>query len=726
MKYYNKFLMVIASSAFLVSCADNFESDLTIDKPEDITRYEYLNAYDALKTYIDRNANPNFKLGAGVTVSDFIKKELVYSVMASNFDEVTAGNAMKYSSCVGDDGSMDFSQVAKFVDVARSGGLTIYGHTLAWHAQQNNKYLNGLIADKPIEVDPDAGDNCLHINTPEAKNDAWEWEIYYNLLTPLTKGVEYTISMRAKASAPVEVLFWPGDGTDTQYLPGFNIGTEWGETSVTFTADYDLNVMRFCFGTFGGDLYFDDLSLKATGSDQNLIANSSFDEPTLNGWTKPSWHSYTYVIEKDVPEGGSNYLHINTPEAQADPWSWEIYYNLSTPLTKGVEYTIGMRAKASTPTEVQFWPGDGTNTQYLPSFSAGKEWGETSVTFTADYDLTIMRFCFGQFGGDLYFDDLYLKATGSDENLIANPSFDESTLTGWTKPSWHSYTFTLEPENKTSIEMTPEEKAEVLTLAMDRWVKGMMEACEGYVAVWDVVNEAISGRDVNGDGYYELQSAVQGTVSEEDIKNNFYWQDYLGDIEYVRTTIKLARQYYQEFGGNPSDLKLFINDYNLESDWDDNNKLKSLINWIKRWEEDGTVVDGIGTQMHVSYHADPAIQESKEKHIVKMYELMAATGKLVKVSELDMGYVDEDGNSVLTENMTEEQHKAMAGFYTFIIKKYFEIIPVAQRYGITQWAPTDSPNTEYSWRKGEPIGLWNLNYNRKHTYGGFADGLAGK
>ena len=34
--------------------------------------------------------------------------------------------------------------------------MTVYGHTLAWHSQQNNKYLNSLIKDKELEIDPDA------------------------------------------------------------------------------------------------------------------------------------------------------------------------------------------------------------------------------------------------------------------------------------------------------------------------------------------------------------------------------------------------------------------------------------------------------------------------------------------------------------------------------------------------------------------------------------------
>jgi endo-1,4-beta-xylanase len=31
-----------------------------------------------------------------------------------------------------------------------------------------------------------------------------------------------------------------------------------------------------------------------------------------------------------------------------------------------------------------------------------------------------------------------------------------------------------------------------------------------------------------------------------------------------------------------------------------------------------------------------------------------------------------------------------------------------------------------SWRAGEKIGLWNLQFMRKPSYSGFADGLAGK
>ena len=189
---------------------------------------------------------------------------------------------------------------------------------------------------------------------------------------------------------------------------------------------------------------------------------------------------------------------------------------------------------------------------------------------------------------------------------------------------------------------------------------------------------------------------------------------------------KLATQRFQEAGGDPSQLKLFINDYNLEATWDNNKKLESLIHWISVWEAKGAKIDGIGTQMHVSYILNPTQQKTQEDAIVRMFQLMAATGKLVKISELDMGIVEnqfEDAKK--TEEVTYEEQLKMADFYKFIIEKYFEIIPQAQQYGITQWCCTNSP-ADSGWRGGEPCGLWDLNYSRTPSYGGFANGLAGQ
>lgn len=140
----------------LASCADHFDQNFETVRPDKLAEYGYLEKYDALKEYIADK--PNFHLGIGTTVDEYNKQELVYALTNSNFNETVAGNAMKMASCVADDGSMDFEKVSTYVNNATDAGLSVYGHTLAWHSQQPLKYLNGLIADRPAPEAP-GGDN---------------------------------------------------------------------------------------------------------------------------------------------------------------------------------------------------------------------------------------------------------------------------------------------------------------------------------------------------------------------------------------------------------------------------------------------------------------------------------------------------------------------------------------------------------------------------------------
>lgn len=405
------------------------------------------------------------------------------------------------------------------------------------------------------------------------------------------------------------------------------------------------------------------------------------------------------VLEGQGPDG-KNCIAIQSVANPANSWDTQFFIVSNKTWEAGESYRISFWYKATEEagceTQCHSTPGSYLHWQMLPS----------NPTFTTDWQY--------------YEATSTIPGSGAGMQSIAfNLNVNANAVKYYFADiAWQ----TIEKGN--TIPLTPEEKKDTLTWAMDRWIAGMMNACGGRVTTWDVVNEAIAGGGDDGEGFYPLQSA--DNVSAEDAAANFYWQDYLGSLDYVRTAVRLARERFAESGGNASDLKLFINDYNLESDWDDNKKLKSLIHWIGKWEADGvTRIDGIASQMHVSCYADAATQARKEEHVVKMLELMAATGKLVKISELDMGYVDAGGVSVPTARMTEEQHQAMAAFYTFIISKYFEIIPANQQYGITQWCITDSPAGS-GWRGGEPVGLWDANYSRKHTYAGFADGLNSK
>ena len=712
----NKQILVSALGAMLLaSCADHFDQNFETVRPGKEAQYGYLEQYDALKEYIkDR---PNFHLGIGTAVDEYNKKELVYALTNSNFNETVAGNAMKMSSCVADDGSMNFDKVSEYVKNATDAGLSVYGHTLAWHAQQPNKYLNRLIADKEL---PPAEDNPgLIITSGDPKANTWDYEIYYDLDEPLKAGKTYVISLNVRGTNPGTIDFWPGkkDGSATQYGAGsFTVAESAVDKVVTFTPNADIDRMRFCFGKVGGTLYFDNFILKEKGSDHNIVVNSTFDEDDISHWTKVPWVDISYKIGNVAGAAAvdiENEVHKRTYTDGSFPF---FAMGCEPPVVNGAIHFV------PTGDWSQFFVMPGSNNTlsegnyvvYL-DLSASKDASGVELTMqngwgASDQAITVkVPVSAGRHNVKLQMPNI----AGGNYDIILKPQTADATL------DVHSVKVCQVKKSNTKP-LTDEEKKEILTPVLQNWIYGMMEATEGKVKAWDVVNEAISGKD--GSEFYPLQSATRGTVSADDAKNNFYWQDYLGDIDYVRTAVAAARKGFADAGGNPEELKLFINDYNLETAYDQNKKLKSLIHWIEEWEKDGTKIDGIGSQMHVTCSMDPAKQKENEEAYVNMLNLMVGSHKLVRISELDMGLEDKNGNLVNTTDMTEEEHKAMRAYYEFIVKKYLEIVPEAQQWGICQWCATDSPANS-GWRAGLPTGLWDSDYYRKHTYGGFAAGL---
>lgn len=703
-----KLLPVLALGMVVESCVDDALLPYSVQKPTSVAQYEYLNNYDVLKSYLDRAKNPNFKLGLAASVSDFVQQGVVYEAVTTNFDEMTAGNAMKYASVVADDGTMNFSTVSNFVDVAKAAGITIYGHTLGWHAQQNMTYLNGLIADKEITVDPgdmevvqDAyfdyskyTDYPFYVMgyTPEFVDGCMvshypgEWYQYFVAdQIPTSVGLNYKLTVCIQGSAPGSLNAQFGNwGNLLEQTVSFN--EDWQEVSVEFAnCPVESSFVVFQPGTFDGDVRIKWLKVTHTvapsiGKEVPVIEHDFSDGEPISGWGEG--------LKISVVDGA---CVIENPSA-AQNWEKQLCYEQTTPFENGKTYFLRLKVKGTKDGAIVAGfqnPKGYVGCGDFPAFSVTTDWQEVKVSTTCTGDnATRLLFNVGDYEGTLYFDDVCLF-------------YEEKTNV---------------------IEMTPEEKKDTLTWALDNWVKGMMEATGGYVTAWDLANETVSGKDSDGDGIYELQSSKNG-----DPTTNFFWTDYLGDIDYVRILESRARKYFKEYGGDPSKLKLFINDFNLESWWDDNKKVKSLVEWIRRWESDGvTKIDGIGTQMHVSYILNEADQKAQEDGIVNMFKILAASGKLIKISELDMSIVDkESGTAIKTENVTYEQQLKMAEFYQFIISKYFEIIPVEQQYGITQWCATDSP-ADSGWRPGEPTGLWDSSFKRKPTYAGFANGLAGK
>lgn len=564
MKIKTLLVMFAASLATTALAQEKFE----LGKPND-DNYRYLDEYKALKEYIDYEKYPNFKLGIA---TENLDNSLVKNMISKNANETVAGNAMKMASCVDGNGNMNFNNVKKFVTAATNAGISVYGHTLAWHSQQPNGWLKKLLADKP---DPSAG-------------EVW-----------------------------------------------------------------------------------------------SVIASKDFRKNKSVGWHS-SETDYGYSLSYDANDG----LIVHCTKMNTNSWDVQFLAMTDIPTKVGQTYKMKMTVKGTDNGKLHTKLGDWSNGEY-PDVSFTTEWQEVEMTYTAAVESSFFMLQCGDFVGDIYIKEI--KFEGNTSSV--------------------------------TIPQTQQERHDTLVYAMDKWIKSMMEACDGKVKAWDLVNEAIGGGGDDGQGNYELQHSEGYKSGTWDVGGDaFYWQDHMGDLEYVRQACRLARKY------GPEDIKLFINDYNLESDWDNNKKVKSLVNWIKKWESDGvTKIDGIGTQMHISCHENETNLNNIKKHITQMFQIIANSGKLCRISEMDMGYVrgsNRWGNSIKTSQITEAEHKKMADFYEWIIKEYFRIIPPEQQWGICQWCATDSPNNS-GWRGGEPVGIWDSNYYRKHVYAGFVRGLNG-
>ena len=252
----------------------------------------------------------------------------------------------------------------------------------------------------------------------------------------------------------------------------------------------------------------------------------------------------------------------------------------------------------------------------------------------------------------------------------------------------------------------------MLLKAIESWIKGMLNHCGNRICAWDVINEPITDncqwRGIDGNFMSNGDEAPDTYPVEEDGLNlnwaddHFYWGYYIGK-EYAYKAFEFARKYA------PAGTTLWVNDYNLESN---PNKLAALIEYVKYIEDNGQKVDGIGTQMHVT-----ASYITKDQ-VDAMFKTMAATGKLVRVTELDV--------SLNTASPSASQLELQAQVYQMIFDSFRENVPTAQQDGITIWTLTDHKREHEYWLPDCSPNIFDDNYGRKHAYKGVCDGIAGR
>ena len=770
MKITKIMIPVVASAMLLTGCDDQLmkwgtdKAGVTADEIP-LAVKEVIANYDNIKDYAAQYT-PNMLIGIGCGADMYINNENGEGDLANaNYQLFTPGNAMKNDAIMTNSGGLNFTTVDKLI-AALDGNMKLYGHNFFWHTQQNQSYLKSLIAptlvvestsdiktiikngdfetgtnngwsswgnDSKAEVCAEAakdGSYGLKLVNPKDGSDYYVAQCCQDLDGVLEVGKTYTIRFQAKSSVAGEVLQFAAQNSKDYSGEGyhsFSIGTDWTTCEYDYTCNKEnMNRILLNFGKVAGTFYIDNVEfgIKEVDPMDNVLAGDSYD---FEGGTKGNWGAWGSNCESSEVKEGAGYKDsyglVLKNKGDGDAWNAQCAYTFDAPLQAGKKYIIQFYAKSSSAAGKMQFQYQNSSTYGSQGgyhdFEVGTDWAKFEYEFTpTPEDANRIILNFGKVGATYYLD-----------NIKFGLAKDQGSEAGARKTIYRSRrSHTRAASKMYYVLKTAEEKQAALEGAMEAWVSGVANHLKEKNVTpygYDVINEPIAdgsnGRRGIDEGVFGVdedkapeESVADGlTLNWGD--NHWYWGYYVPD--YPVKAFQLARRYL------PAETKLFVNDYNLETS---PKKLAALIDFVKDIDQkNGTpIVDGIGTQMHVTLSCsdDEAKNATNiaalKEQVDAMFQTMAATGKLVRVTELDI--------SLNTENPSSNQYKAQSDCYRMIMESYKANVPEAQQSGITIWSLSDNEAEHEYWLKGQKPNLFDKDYKRKWAYKGFCDGIAGE
>ena len=255
---------------------------------------------------------------------------------------------------------------------------------------------------------------------------------------------------------------------------------------------------------------------------------------------------------------------------------------------------------------------------------------------------------------------------------------------------------------------TEQEKKDTINYAINTWCEGLMSIVKGRIKSFDLIDEPIDVNAELSNGMFDLKHST----------DKIFWQDFVGSENYAPVVAEAARKAYQANEGDLGQLKFFISETGLE----DTKKLESLLYWIGIWDNKGAKIDGINAKLNLTYSEDPTTQAANVASLKAMLDKLAHTGKLIRLSNFDIKYLDADGATVATSSISDAQRQQLANYYADVIKLYMEMIPNDKQAGMCKGNMLDT---------AEPVGLWTTDLNTKDwvrtaTYEAFCKALSGQ
>ncbi|MCH7402044.1 endo-1,4-beta-xylanase [Belliella kenyensis] len=683
------------------SCTDFDPFDFQVEKPESIILQEELDSYANLKTFLDTVGNPNFRLGASMSMESFANRGVTFRLINRNFNEYTPTNGMHHSSIVQDNGSFNMVNVMNFLNTAKEENMKVVASPLIWHQNQRASVLNSALS--PLIVESPAFANELNVQSL-ASGSLNGWEHSFGTSVKANEGMggnapAVNIVASNNTSSPSSARFKspeiqieqgktyefiayvksdvPGEGRITfNGLSNNEPMIDWfsnGSTTETFETNLSWKEIRFRINDFTGDTfsfqfefgyqagvsYFLDINnlylydINGNPIISNLISNGDFESGgSWGGWGNNSQRGLTEQGQGLGNEGRA--FFVTNPSKTGGFWEVQTLYQLAEPVKMNETYNLSFWVKGTEEgiirPELQ---SPGFTSNGFGQIAVTRDWRfiNVSTTVTAD-DRNRFIISYGEFAGTVYIDNVVLSS---------------ASLSGG---------------STTVVDRTPDEKSAIITSHFTNWISTFVGGTKDLVKSRYVLHEPLDNDNPN-----QLRTGVGRSLEA----NEFYWQDYLGK-DYGVLAFKLAREY-----GNSDDL-LFISESGMETKLD---KCRALIDYVKYLDDNNARVDGIGVRLQLDLN-------SSIINIESMFRLLAATGKKIKISGLDVRL-----------NGTSPTHLVLNGqadIYKSVIDLYKSIIPASQQYGITLTNPVDSNNILRQ-------GLWDEGLVRKPAYATVAESL---
>ena len=684
-------LSVLAVTA--VSCGKDDLPPITPEKPDDkpvtpdpptppapkVVDYDKHNLKDLA-------AKAGLKLGVSFTYWEYRNNAKVADILKRDFAAITFGNEMKHDGIVQPNGSFRFSEADEMAGWTKACGTELFGHTLGWHSQQRREYLNNVISGAAANNNASLLQRNWNFEAGTLDGfTASGFEAFKSLYDvfagdyaakAVSDGATLTVDAAIEAGKPYDVSFWAktlaqegtiktasGDGQEAQT----GVTGEWKKYTATFTIE-SLGEFAFRF-TASKDVVIDNIRILGEGGGggqeptAEVIDFENLSAGPLNSSEISAINGPDYVrVTNETAHGGSLALKMdNSSGYSQETWSIQVLTK-SFPVTPGTTYRISWYAKASKAADFQIdIRGDGDpkyrSSTYNQFPKMGTDWTYQSVDYTVESGSELSFAFYGGVEAVTYYIDDIQFAPASAAASVSRRRAASSFSAG------------------TSL------KGELVNDAIGfvyrDWVYKMVGHFDVYG--WDVVNETFTDWPV------EFRTAQNTTIG-----NPFVWGQYFKSTkDWVDKAFAYATDALDRKGKT---AVLYLNDYNLETI---DAKRKAYCDYVKGNPQ----VTGVGTQMHL----DMATADLENKIVASLTDLKN-TGRIVRISELD----------IKCSSLTEQ-----ADLYKFIFEKYLEIVPAAQRGGITIWGINDKD----SWVREEKDGKQNMpllyqgaNYTRKPAW----------